>query len=92
MDSYSLYTCTYVAGVRYISKIVCHNWVLFAAVTKLQQFGAIQVSRNAMGVGGGGCQFSRKKHYEGVRFNVITVTRGWVRVQFPTKKRYVTLE
>ena len=27
-----------------------------------------------------GCQFFRKKHYEGVRFNIIrpTVTMGWV--------------
>ena len=60
MDSYRLYACTYVAGVRYISKTVCHNWVLFAAVTKLQQFGAIQVSRNAMGVVGGGVSFPGK--------------------------------
>ena len=34
----------------------------------------------------------RKKRYEGVRFNVISVTRGWVGVQFPEKKRYITLE
>ena len=42
--------------------------------------------------GGGGVQFSGKKHYEDVRFNVNSVTRGWVGVQFPGKKRYVTLE
>ena len=36
--------------------------------------------------GGGGITFSRKKRYEGVRFNVISVTRGWVGVQFPGKK------
>ena len=43
--------------------------------------------------GGGGLRFSGKKRYEGVRFNVISVTRGWVGVQFPReKKRYVTLE
>ena len=35
--------------------------------------------------GGGGVKFSRKKRYEGVRFNVISVTRGWVGVQFPEK-------
>ena len=52
--------------------------------------GAIQVLRKA--VGGGGCQLSRKKCYDGVRFNVISVTRGWVGVKFPGKKRYVTLE
>ena len=32
------------------------------------------------GGGGGGVNFSRKKHYEGVRFNVISVTKGWVGV------------
>ena len=36
--------------------------------------------------------FPEKKHYEGVRFNVISITSGWVGVQFPGKKRYVTLE
>ena len=46
--------------------------------------------RNADGVGG--VIFSGKNRYEGVRFNVISVTRGWVGVQFPGKKRYVTLE
>ena len=47
--------------------------------------------RNADGVGGG-VTFSGKKRYEGVRYNVISVTRGWVGVQFPWKNRYVTLE
>ena len=37
---------------------------------------AIQVLHNADG--GAGVKFSRKKHYEGVRFNVIGITRGWV--------------
>ena len=27
---------------------------------------------------GGGDKFSGKKRYEGVRFNVISTTRGWV--------------
>ena len=54
--------------------------------------GAIQVLRNADGGGGGGVKFSEKKLYEGVRFNVISITRGWVGVQFPGKKRYITLE
>ena len=46
-----------------------------------------------MGVGGGGVSdFLEKKRYEGVMFNVISVTRGWVGVQFPEKYRYVTLE
>ena len=34
---------------------------------------------------GGGGKIFRKKHYEGVMFNVISVTRGWVGVQFPEK-------
>ena len=38
--------------------------------------------------GGEGVKFSGK----GVRFNVISVTRGWVGVQVPGKKRYITLE
>ena len=42
--------------------------------------------------GGGGVIFSGKKRYEGVRCNVISVTRGWVGVQFPEKKHYITLE
>ena len=41
---------------------------------------------------GWGCQLSRKKCYEDVRFNVISVTRGWMGVKFPEKNRYVTLE
>ena len=43
-------------------------------------------------MGVGGVKFSGKMRYEGLRFNVISVTRGWVGVQFPGKKRYVTLE
>ena len=40
----------------------------------------------------GGVSIPGKKCYEGVRLNVISVTRGWVGVTFPAKKRYVTLE
>ena len=29
---------------------------------------------------GGGVSFPGKKRYEGVRFNVISITRGWVGV------------
>ena len=49
--------------------------------------GAIQVLRNAMGWGGGGCQLSQKsvtKEY-GSQF-----TRGWVGVKLPEKNYYVT--
>ena len=45
-----------------------------------------------MQMGVGGVIFSGKKRYEDVRFNVISITRGWVGVQFPAKKRYVTFE
>ena len=41
---------------------------------------------------GSGCQIFRKNGYDGVRFNVISVTRGWLGVPFPEKKHYVTLE
>ena len=34
----------------------------------------------------------KKKCYKGVKFNIISVTRGWMGVKFPVKKRYVTLE
>ena len=37
-------------------------------------------------------RFPVNKCYECVRFNVISVTRGWVSVKYPGKKRYVTLE
>ena len=43
-------------------------------------------------VGSGGVSFLEKKRYKCVRFNVISVTRGWVRVKFPGKKRYVKIE
>ena len=43
-------------------------------------------------MGVGDVKFSRKKRYKRVNFNVISVTRGWVGVQFPGKKCYVTLE
>ena len=45
--------------------------------------GVIQVLCNVDG--GGGVYIFRKKHYEGVIFNVISVTRRWVGVQFPEK-------
>ena len=59
-------------------------------MSRADYLGAIQVLRNA--IGGGGVSFPGKKRYEGVRFNVISVTRGWVGVKFPGKKHYVTLE
>ena len=46
---------------------------------------AIQVLRSTVG-GGKVLDFSDKKRYEDVRFNVIIITRGWVGVQFPEKK------
>ena len=48
--------------------------------------------RNAVRDGGGGVGLPKKKSYKGVQFNVTSVTRGWVGVKFPGKKRYVTLE
>ena len=44
-------------------------------------------------MGDGGVKLSGEKLYEGIRFNVISVTRGCVGVQFPGKKHfYITLE
>ena len=64
--------------------LIIHNLYLGKNV-RFVKYGAIQVLRNADGCGGGGLWFSGKKHYEGVIFNVISVTRGWVGVQFPKK-------
>ena len=47
-------------------------------------FGPFKCYVTQMGVGGG-VRFSGKKRYEGVMFNVINVTRGWVGVQFAEK-------
>ena len=47
-------------------------------------WGAIQVLRNEDGVGG--VSDFPEKSYEGVRFDVICVMRGWVGVQFPEKR------
>ena len=41
--------------------------------------------RNTVG-GGMVSDLPEKNQYEYVRFNVITVTRGWVGVKFPDKK------
>ena len=44
------------------------------------------------GWGVGVSAFSGKKRYEGVRFNVISITVGGWGSNFQQKKRYVTLE
>ena len=50
--------------------------------------GAIQVLRNAVG-SERVSDFPEKKRYKDVRFNIISVTRGWVGVNFPENKRTV---
>ena len=45
-----------------------------------------------MPIGVGVSTFLGEKRYDGVKFNVISVTRGCVGVQFSGKKRYGTLE
>ena len=50
---------------------------------EFSELGAIQVLRNADG--GGGCLIFWKKVLRRLMFNVISVTRGWVGVQFPEK-------
>ena len=41
--------------------------------------------------GWGGVKFTGGKCYEGIRFNAISGTKGWVCDKFPGKKRYVGL-
>ena len=56
---------------------------------------AIQVLHNVEGGGEWGVGFpgGGGKCYEGVQFNAISVTRGWVGgYQFSRKKRYITFE
>ena len=65
--------------------LITVNSLLFASdidLTSPDVEGAIQVLRNA---DGGGGHIFKKKRYEGVMFNVISVTRGWVGVQFSEK-------
>ena len=52
--------------------------------------GAIQLLHNAVGRGGVCVIFPVKKHYECVKFNVVSIMRGWVGVKFPGKKPLVT--
>ena len=80
--------------LKLVPRILGYRYIYLMAVfitEKCQPKGVIQVLRNAVG-DGGGVSFPGKKRYEGLRFNVISVTRGWVGVKFPGKKRYVTLE
>ena len=62
-----------------------------ASVLYTSWLGAIQVLRNAVG-GGRVSDFPEKKRYEEVRLNVISITRGWVSVEFPEKNVTKTLE
>ena len=76
----------HVAGYYYLlSQIHKQIYILVFALgfAKMESCGAIQVLRNADG--GGGCPIFWKKHYEGVRFNIISVTRGWVGANFQEK-------
>ena len=64
------------------------NWVALNIIYHLNVKGVIQMLHNTVG---GGCREGVKfpgKNYEGVRFNVISVTRGWVGVNFPGKKAF----
>ena len=46
---------------------------------------SLQVISNALGRRGGVSDFPERFFYEGIRFNAISVTRGWVGVQYPGK-------
>ena len=78
--------CTSIQRLRTHSIIAYSNEIKIIALQIsfyyshiLYNLGAIQVLRNA------DANIFRKKRYEGVMFNVISVTRGWVGVQFPEK-------
>ena len=80
-----MFCCILNAVKLYKAMITLSEHIAFRHKLHISRPGAIQVLRNADGVGGG-CQiFSEKKRYEGVMFNVISVTRGWVGVQFAEK-------
>ena len=64
------------------SKTGENTWASLGTDCVLLTLGAIQVLRNA----GGGINFCGENRYEGVRFNVISVTRGWVGSDFQEKK------
>ena len=51
--------------------------------------GAIRVLRKTM-AGERGCQMSSRNHYECVRFNVISDTRGWDGAKFKKKTSHKT--
>ena len=62
-----------------------HKW---NTIICYSSYWAIQVLRTEVG----GLIFPGKKRYEGVRFNVISITWGWVGVKYPGEMRYLTLE
>ena len=68
VDSYSLYACTHVASMRDISKTVCYHQVLFAAVTKLQQFDEKTTNNFA------GAVFKKKSTYNLLRMCAYNYT------------------
>ena len=82
--------------------VCCHCWVLLidcAALTfsKSSIDCAVPVYQGPFKcyvtpIGVGVSNFPGEKRYEGLWFNVISITRGWVGVQFSGKKRYETLE
>ena len=80
------WSCVVALG-RY--SVVVHAWS-FVVVCLLDRpaFRDASLISDTGGGGGGGfrsVRFPGKKRYEGVRFNVISVTREWVGVQFPGK-------
>ena len=64
-----------------------YYFVMMLALISRFVRGHYKVLRNAtLGCEGTGVQFPDKKRYEGVFYNVISITRGWgVGVQFPEK-------
>ena len=68
---------------RHILIIVYDFYIVFHVYSFNPCKGSFKCYVTQMGVGVS--DFLEKKRYEGVMFNVISVTRGWVGVQFPEK-------
>ena len=67
----------------FVSITLLQNNLLLFGLGLVISTGPFKCYVTQMGVGG--VRFSGKKRYEGVMFNVISVTRGWVGVQFAGK-------
>ena len=61
-----------------------NSYIYISPYTVIKFRGPFNCYVTQMGVGG--VRFSGKKRFEGVMLNVISVTKGWVGVQFPENR------